>query len=62
MIYLALLKFSVDILAQLIEVEGGRLLRDQRTGGDPADAESAREAPRPPRGKQPPVTKINIYI
>ncbi|MED1203965.1 hypothetical protein [Heyndrickxia acidicola] len=46
-----ILKSLFNIIPKLIEVEGTRLLREQRVCEDPAGA-SDEEASQPPRGKR----------
>jgi hypothetical protein len=45
---------AVNILRSLFNV-----LRDKEATGDPAGANSAEEAPGPPRGKQVPAAEIH---
>ena len=60
--YKAVLYFSVDFERSVYWSEGGRLLRDEACRPIHRRSESDEEDWRAPRGKRPPVAKINNSV
>ncbi|MDF2788466.1 MAG: hypothetical protein K0S80_1564 [Neobacillus sp.] len=58
----ALLMGNIDFVTLLICAEGARLLQEDGTGGDPADALASRRLPEPPAESEAPGAQINRPI